>query len=125
MGESHSLKTLSQYKKIIASDLLRIELFRNLDKLRIKHGFNEAEFSERMRIFHLALKTIELIEISKEILDLSISPFPTTVSTLDAIHLATAILWKKLNKHDLTILTHDKQLALAAHTIGFEVQGHP
>ena len=49
-------------------------------------------------------------------------PFPTVIGTLDAIHLASAILWGEVESgSDIRILTHDKQLALCAHSLGIRV----
>jgi hypothetical protein len=49
-------------------------------------------------------------------------PFPTDLGSLDAIHLATALELR----HEfptLTFATHDRQLAIAALAMGFEVLG--
>ena len=43
--------------------------------------------------------------------------------TLDAIHLASAILWKEGLGIDLTMTTHDMVLGLAAKAHGFRVLG--
>jgi hypothetical protein len=42
-------------------------------------------------------------------------PFPTVIGTLDAIHLASALLWQETEPGtDFRILTQDRQLALCA-----------
>jgi hypothetical protein len=48
---------------------------------------------------------------------------PTEVGTLDAIHLATALLWKEMSHVDLTVATHDNALGLAARAHGLPVVG--
>ena len=48
---------------------------------------------------------------------------PTELGTLDAIHLATALLWKELTREELTMATHDGALALAAQAHGLLVIG--
>ena len=48
---------------------------------------------------------------------------PTDLGTLDAIHLATALLWKDLTRADLTMATHDGALALGARAHGLRVIG--
>jgi hypothetical protein len=48
---------------------------------------------------------------------------PTELGTLDAIHLATAILWKDVTHADLIMATHDTALALGARAHGLRVVG--
>lgn len=50
---------------------------------------------------------------------------PTELGTLDAIHLATALLWKELSGVELVMATHDVALALAAQAHGLPVAGAP
>ena len=47
----------------------------------------------------------------------------TELGTLDAIHLATAILWKESARTGLIMATHDVALGLAAQAHGFDVVG--
>jgi predicted nucleic acid-binding protein len=42
---------------------------------------------------------------------------------LDAIHLATALLWRETTGEDLTMATHDRALAIAAEAHGLRVAG--
>jgi hypothetical protein len=48
---------------------------------------------------------------------------PTDLGTLDAIHLATALLWKEMTRADLVMATHDGALALGAESHGLPVVG--
>jgi hypothetical protein len=48
---------------------------------------------------------------------------PTELGTLDAIHLATAILWKESVRTELVMATHDVALALGAQAHGLAVVG--
>ena len=50
---------------------------------------------------------------------------PTELGTLDAIHLATALLWKESTGSDLVMATHDTALGLAATAHGLIVVGVP
>jgi hypothetical protein len=45
------------------------------------------------------------------------------LGTLDAIHLASALLWKDALGIDPAVATHDVALALAAQAHGFKVVG--
>ena len=48
---------------------------------------------------------------------------PTELGTLDAIHLATALLWKEMTREELVMATHDGGLALGAQAQGLPVVG--
>jgi hypothetical protein len=48
---------------------------------------------------------------------------PTELDTLDAIHLATAILWKESTRTELVMATHDVALGFGAKAHGFDVVG--
>ena len=50
------------------------------------------------------------------------NPFPRFLSTLDALHLSTALAIRADEKIDL-LLTHDLQMGTAARSLGFEVVG--
>jgi len=48
---------------------------------------------------------------------------PTELGTLDAIHLASALLWKDALGLEPVVATHDKALRLAATAHGLKVVG--
>jgi len=50
-------------------------------------------------------------------------PLPTELGTLDAIHLATALLWREHSGADIVMATHDLSLATAARACGLAVLG--
>jgi hypothetical protein len=50
-------------------------------------------------------------------------PLPTELGTLDAIHLATALLWREQRGDDIVMATHDGALATAARACGLVVLG--
>jgi hypothetical protein len=48
---------------------------------------------------------------------------PTELGTLDAIHLATSLLWKETTATQITMATHDEALGLGAKAHGLSVVG--
>ena len=52
-------------------------------------------------------------------------PFPTELGVLDAIHLATATVWREQAGTELVMATHDVALATAARASGLPVVGVP
>ena len=61
--------------------------------------------------------------LQRPILARASDPFPTPLGTLDALHLATALVWRERMRQPLVMATHDGGLALAARAFGLEVLG--
>ena len=62
------------------------------------------------------------MEVTPEVLERASQPLGTVVRTLDAIHLASALLLRD-SAFDIVFATHDRQQALAARALGFVVVG--
>ncbi len=69
---------------------------------------------------------IERVSVTEEVLTLASESLPVHVKTLDAVHLASAIVIRASvasDASDVVFATHDKQLAAAASAFGFSVVG--
>jgi hypothetical protein len=63
-----------------------------------------------------------IIELGPAVKRRAAGPFPTVLGTLDAIHLASALLWQETEPEtDLRIVTQDRRLALCARSLGLKV----
>jgi len=69
------------------------------------------------------IASLEIVEITSPVLDRAAQPMPTQLGTLDAIHLATAVLWKEFEGAELVMATHDRALAIAAQALGLVAIG--
>jgi predicted nucleic acid-binding protein len=107
----------------VASALVEVECLRTLDRLRLVEGHADDAIATRREAVYRLLESIEIVEISHPILARASLPLPTVLGTLDAIHLATALLWKEQAGVALSMATHDASLALAARASGFPVIG--
>jgi predicted nucleic acid-binding protein len=96
-----------------------------LDRLRLRANLSDADVAECRGIILALGGSLELVEVDQLVLDRAAQPMPTELGTLDAIHLATALLWKEMTKADLVMATHDGALALGAHAHGLRVVGNP
>jgi predicted nucleic acid-binding protein len=94
-----------------------------LDRLRTRARLDDAEVATRRATILQLIGSLELVEIDALVLDRAAQPMPTELGTLDAIHLATALLWKDMTRADLVMATHDGALALAAQAHGLRVVG--
>jgi len=105
-----------------SSALWRVEALRTVDRLRLAHEITDAQVVEPVRDVQITHETFTIHPLTNEILQRASETFPTVVGTFDAIHLATALAIRDIEKLDL-LLTHDTQLATAAKSLGFAVQG--
>ncbi len=108
----------------VASELIRLECLRTIDRARVRLGLPDAEVADRRAAVLEAIETFSLVPIDRPILERAADPLPTILGSLDAIHLASAVLARE-TLEDLSLATHDQELALAARAVGFRVFGAP
>jgi len=94
-----------------------------VDRLRLRARLADAEVAHRRSFLLQLLESLELVELDSLVLDRAAQPQPTELGTLDAIHLATALLWRETVGTKLVMATHDVALATAAEAHGFRVVG--
>jgi uncharacterized protein len=117
---------LPEWRRIeqgVSSTLIMTESLRTLDRLRLRARLNDAEVAGRRATILRLIASLELVEMDTVVLERAAQPMPTELGTLDAIHIATALLWKEMSRVDLVIATHDQALALAAQAHGLPVVG--
>jgi hypothetical protein len=68
------------------------------------------------------VESFNLVALEGVVLERAAEPFPTMLGSLDAIHLASAVLARE-EFDDLVLATHDDELAIAARALGFDVHG--
>lgn len=123
LGQPDALPEWRQIRQGIASALVMTESLRTLDRLRIRAHLADAEVANRRATILQLIASLELVEIEAVVLERASQPMPTELGTLDAIHLATALLWKEMTRADLVMATHDGALALGAQAHGLPVVG--
>lgn len=117
------LKEWGAIERAVASALVEVECLRTLDRLRLRAAVADHEIAVRREAVFRLLEAMELVEPSRPILARAAQPLPTELGTLDAIHLATAMLWREMAGADLVIATHDAALGTAARAYGLRVVG--
>ena len=123
LGQPDSLPEWSRIDRGVSSALVMAESLRTLNRLRLRVRLGDPEVAKRRSTILELVASLELVEIDAVVLDRASQPMPTELGTLDAIHLATALLWKELTREELTMATHDGALALAAQAHGLLVIG--
>ena len=96
--------------------MVTTESLRTPDRVRLRVSLSDIEVARRRATILALIDSLELIEIDGSVLDRAAQPMPTELGTLDAIHLASAILWQDaLGIDPVWPLTFDKALAFLLH----------
>ena len=125
LREAGVVDDLRSYDALVSSELLAVESSRTIDRLRLQGTLSTEEAIERLRIVAEWLQAIDLVLLRPAVLSRASEPLPTPLGTLDAVHLATALVWHERMGTPLVVATHDAALGLAARAFGFEVRGLP
>ena len=125
LGQANALPEWREIERGVSSALVTTESLRTLDRLRLRAKLGDREVAKRRGAILSLIASLELVEIDALVLDRAAQPMPTELGTLDAIHLATALLWKEMANTDLVMATHDDALAVGAQAHGLSVVGTP
>lgn len=123
LREAGALDELRSYDSLVSSELIAVESCRTIDRLRLQGSLSTDEAASRIQVVTEWLEAIDLVLLRPPVLSRASEPLPTPLGTLDALHLATALVWRDRMRHRLVVATHDGALALAARAFGFEVLG--
>lgn len=108
---------------LVSSELLGVESRRTVDRLRVQGQLTHDEAAVRLIVVSDWLEAVDLVLLRPSIMTRAGEPLPVALGTLDAIHLATALVWQDRMGQPLTVATHDARLAQAARAFGLEVVG--
>jgi len=123
LGQPNALLEWPDIERGVSSALVTTESLRTLDRVRLRVNLSDIEVARRRATILALIDSFELVEIDSGVLDRAAQPMPTELGTLDAIHLASALLWRDAFGADPVMATHDKALALAAQAHGLKVIG--
>jgi len=122
LGQANQLDAWQRLERAVASELVRVECLRTIDRARLAGRLDDATVASRRSGLLELLDGLELVGLEPAILDRAADPFPTSISTLDAMHLATALAIRD-DIPSMAFATHDQSLGIAAAAMGFEVHG--
>lgn len=117
-------KKWGRWESAYTSQLTRVEAFRSVDRLRMGGHLDDAGVAQVIASLNETLAHVHQIKINDEVLHRSAQPYPTLLRSLDAIHMASALLWRDTHLDTpLVFVTHDRQQQIAARALGFDVEG--
>src|SRR3954463_12002570 len=123
LREPGALDDLRTYDGLVSSELIVVESARTLDRLRNQGALTMAEAADRIRVVNAWLEAVDLVLLRPPVLSRASEPMPVAVGTLDAIHLATALMWRDRLGPLPQMVTHAAALGAAARAFGFDVRG--
>lgn len=123
LREPGGLDDLRSYDTLVSSELIAVESPRTIDRLRLQGLLTADEAAARVRTVNDWLEAIDLVLLRPPVLSRASEPMPMALGTLDALHLATALIWRDRMGPLPTMATHDTALGVAARAFGFDVRG--
>ncbi len=123
LREPGGLEELRSCEALVSSELIAVESFRTIDRLRLQGALSTEEAASRRETATEWLEAVDLVLLQRPILARASEPFPIPLGTLDALHLSTALVWQDRTRREIVVATHDRDLALAARSFGFDVRG--
>lgn len=123
LREAGALDELRSCDALVSNELIAVESARTLDRLRLKGMLTTDEAATRLRAVNEWLEAMDLVLLRPPVLSRACEPMPMPLGTLDALHLATALIWRDRIGPLPTVATHDSALGGAARAFGFDVLG--
>lgn len=115
------LPTWGRWELAFASEILGVETRRVLDRLRLGGTISDVGLGKLQEQLAAIEQSIGSVTLTRTILQRASLPLGTPVRTLDAIHLASALVLREHRAADLVFASHDAQQATAARALGFPV----
>jgi len=123
LGQQNAWDGWRRWQKAYSSTLLHVECRRVIDRLRLESFLNDHAVAHVGTELRRLDRVIGRIALTRSVTERASMTMPTSVKTLDAIHLASAMLLRERRHPDLTFVTHDAQQATCAQAFGFECLG--
>ena len=126
VGQPRPLANWRDIMLPMASALVEIEVPRAIDSLRRGGKLTEAEAAKAAAEGREVMRACKLIEIAAAVRLRAAGPFAVPLRSLDAIHVATALLYRERHPEEaFSFATHDERVARAAQAHGLTVIGWP
>ncbi len=104
------------------SEVTGMEARRAFDRLHLDGKLDDVNLARAHEELSLVESVLGRIALNRAVLHRASLPMPIAVRTLDAIHLASAMLFQEQRCASLIFATRDGRQATAARALGFEVR---
>ena len=118
----NGLQQVFKSDMVVSSELLEIECRRVLHRYRLQGNIDDDGFVEALRRLDEVLEGVSIILLSQKVKKRSGETFPVVIKTLDAFHLASAIIFQAARPAELLhIFSYDAGMNRCARALGFQV----
>ena len=111
LGDGEPLPEWGAWKRAYSSELMGVEARRTLDRLRLERVLDDESLADAHDALATTERAIGEVRLTPAILCRAGQPIPTVVKTLDAVHLASALLFAERRDAGLVFGTHDARQA--------------
>lgn len=119
LGDSSIMHVLA-CERIISSELLEIESRRVIHRYRIDGEIDDEGFVQANTRLNEVLSGISLLALSSTVKRRAMGAFPVHVKTLDALHLASALVYADARpERSVLIFSFDTGMNRCAYALGF------
>lgn len=126
LGQTAALRDFDSIDVAVSSALLQLEVTRTLDRLWLRREITDDELALKTARAGETLNRFVTLELDQLVIDIAAQGLPTPLATLDALHLASAMLYRQsqpAGQPEIVIATHDHAFASAARAMHFDVIG--
>ena len=102
---------------MVSSELIEIECRRVLHRYRLAGELTDETLTVARERLDEVLAGIDLLEMSSQIKRRAMDPFPVNVRTLDALHIATALMVAE-DADGVALFSHDEGMNRCARSLG-------
>lgn len=119
LGDS-SIEQVLSCPHIISSELLEIESRRVIHRYRIDGDIDDEGFILASKRLNKLLSGLSLVALSSPVKKRGMGAFPVSVKTLDALHLASALIFSEVRPEEtVLIFSFDTNMNRCAQALGF------
>jgi predicted nucleic acid-binding protein len=120
LRQAGRLSIWGNWQEACSSELMGVEARRSIDRLRLAAALDDDGVAQAQQELRMVEAAIRRIAVNRPVLRRASQPMATQVKTLDAVHLASALLFQERAGASVIFATHDARQALAARALGFD-----
>jgi len=123
-----TIRHVLEYPRVISSELMEIECKRVIHRVRMQRELSDDGVVEAYGRLDRLLQGIDLVELSRGVKVRAAESFPVVIGTLDALHIATALLWardtapEEGGAENVHVFSHDTAMNTCARAVGLGVR---
>ena len=123
LDQPDPLTDILQYDGRVTSSVTEVECLRGVESAKWRGLLSGEEAADRRRIVYAQLRRMRRLPVSLSVIRRAGEPCSLPVKSLDALHLASALIVRDREAPGLVFATHDRQLGRLAAALDMPVVG--